>query len=186
MRYSIRRALRQTEGFLGSRRNNSIAGDGIHYEPRWFKPWPAGLKGEIEHDGLSFPIGDIFFDCGSVRIGFEICEDAWVANRPGAGLARRSVDLLLNPSASHFAFGKMEVRKRFVTEGSRAFGAAYVYSNLLGNESGRAIFDGGALIATGGRIIAESARFSYADYTVIPATVDLDMSRSGQARMALS
>src|SRR5476649_1595599 len=34
------------------------------------------------------------------------CEDAWVANRPGTDLALRVVDVLLNPSASHFAFGK--------------------------------------------------------------------------------
>ncbi len=159
-----------------------LAGDGIHYEPRWFKPWPAGACGRIERDGKTYPIGDLFFDCGGVRLGFEICEDAWVAARPGADLAKRSVDLLLNPSASHFAFGKVEVRRRFVAEGSRAFGVTYVYANLLGNESGRAIFDGGALIATGGNIIAEGSRFSFGDFEVISATVDLDLTRTGQAR----
>jgi NAD+ synthase (glutamine-hydrolysing) len=159
-----------------------LAGDGIHYEPRWFKPWPVGVQGELECDGETFPIGDVFFDCGGVRIGFEICEDAWVANRPGAGLARQSIDILLNPSASHFAFGKIEVRKRFVVEGSRAFGVTYVYANLLGNESGRAIFDGGALIASGGKLAAEGSRFSFTDWEVTCATVDLDLTRMGQAR----
>jgi len=159
-----------------------LAGDGIHYEPRWFKPWPAGVQGEIECDGQIYPIGDIFFDCDGVRVGFEICEDAWVANRPGAGLARQSVDFLLNPSASHFAFGKIEVRKRFVIEGSRAFGVTYVYANLLGNESGRAIFDGGALIASGGELIAEGSRFSFAEWEVTCATVDLDLTSMSQAR----
>lgn len=159
-----------------------LAGDGIHYEPRWFKPWPAGVRSELDYDGLRFPIGDVCFDCGGVRIGFEICEDAWVANRPGGEMALRSVDLLLNPSASHFAFGKIEVRRRFVIEGSRAFGVTYIYANLLGNESGRAIFDGGALIATGGRLVAEGDRFSFADQEIIAATVDLDLTRMGQAR----
>src|SRR4051812_42988396 len=28
-------------GFVGKR---FLAGDGIHYEPRWFKPWPAGIR----------------------------------------------------------------------------------------------------------------------------------------------
>ena len=83
----------------------------------------------------------------------------WVAERPGARLAAYGADLILNPSASHFAFGKIEVRRQFVTEGSRAFGAAYVYSNLLGNEAGRAIYDGGALIATAGGIIAQGNKF---------------------------
>ena len=71
-----------------------------------------------------------------MKIGFEICEDAWVANRPAAELARRGVDIILNPSASHFAFGKMEIRYRFVLEGSRTFGVSYLYANLLGNEAG--------------------------------------------------
>src|SRR5688572_11382896 len=130
-------------GFVAKR---FLAGDGIHYEPRWFKPWPTGVRQELEMDGERYPFGDVFFDVGGVRIGFEICEDAWVANRPGATLALKAVDLILNPSASHFAFGKIEIRKRFVLEGSRGFGAAYVYANLLGNEAGRAIYDGGALI----------------------------------------
>ncbi len=183
-----RNALFNTAGLavngrlIGFAAKRFLAGDGIHYEPRWFKPWPEGVQGEIERDGQTYPIGDLIFDCGGLRLGFEICEDAWVANRPGAALARESVDLLLNPSASHFAFGKIEVRRRFVTEGSRAFGLTYVYANLLGNESGRAIFDGGALIATGGKMIAEGQRFSFADCEVTAATVDIDLTRSSQAR----
>jgi len=90
-----------------------------------------------------------------VRIGFEICEDAWVAQRRGAELALTGVDLILNPSASHFAFGKQEVRRRLVLEGSRAFGVSYVYANLVGNEAGRAIYDGDALIATAGKVLAQ-------------------------------
>src|SRR5205085_3149604 len=114
------------------------------------------------------------FDCGGVKIGFEICEDAWVANRPGAELAMAGVDLILNPSASHFAFGKIDIRRRFVLEGSRAFGVSYLYANLLGNEAGRAIYDGGALIAAGGRLIAAGPRFSFRDHVVTSAVIDLD------------
>ncbi|HWI60192.1 MAG TPA: NAD(+) synthase [Bacillota bacterium] len=166
-------------GFVAKR---FLAGDGIHYEPRWFKPWPQGLRNEIEIEGQRFPIGDLYFDCGGVRIGYEICEDAWVANRPGAQLALRATDLILNPSASHFAFGKLEIRKRFVLEGSRAFGAAYLYANLLGNESGRAIYDGGAFIASGGQMIAAGPRFGFRDIYVTTAVIDLDTTRMAQAR----
>ncbi len=160
-----------------------LAGDGIHYEPRWFKPWPTGVRDEFAAPcGEIIPIGDLYFDVGGIRIGFEICEDAWVANRPGAALALCGVDLILNPSASHFAFGKLEVRKRFVLEGSRAFGVSYVYSNLLGNESGRAIYDGGAMIATGGRLLAAGPRFSFADFQVTDAVIDVDATRMNQYR----
>lgn len=162
-----------------------LAGDGIHYEPRWFKPWPAGVRDEFTTpDGTIIPIGDVHFDIGNVQIGFEICEDAWVANRPGAALALHGIDLILNPSASHFAFGKLEVRKRFVLEGSRAFGVSYVYSNLLGNEAGRAIYDGGALIASGGKLIATGPRFSFADFKITSAVIDVDATRMSQARSA--
>jgi len=171
----------QIAGFVAKR---FLAGDGIHYEPRWFKPWPAEVRDELLVDGQSFPIGDLVFECGGVRIGFEICEDAWVANRPGAALALLATDIILNPSASHFAFGKIEVRKRFVLEGSRAFGASYVYANLLGNEAGRAIYDGGALIATAGRLVAVGPRFSFQEVVVTSALVDIEATRLAQARTA--
>ena len=70
-------------GFVAKR---FLAGDGIHYEPRWFKPWPQQVRTTIDISGKSYPIGDIFFQIGDVRIGLEICEDAWVAARPGAAL----------------------------------------------------------------------------------------------------
>ncbi|MBI2823540.1 MAG: NAD(+) synthase [Planctomycetia bacterium] len=167
-------------GFVGKR---FLAGDGIHYEPRWFKPWPAGRRGELDLAGRDYPLGDLHFDTGGVKIGFEICEDAWVANRPGADLARRGVDVILNPSASHFAFGKTELRHRFVLEGSRAFGVSYVYANLLGNEAGRAIYDGGALVASAGKLVAVGPRFSYADWHLTTAIIDIDATRMQQARM---
>ena len=164
-----------------------LAGDGIHYEPRWFKAWPTGEVDVLERtapDGSvhRFPIGDLLFDVGDIRIGFEICEDAWVANRPGTDLALRGADILCNPSASHFAFGKFSVRQRFVIEGSRAFGVAYLYANLLGNEAGRVIYDGGGLIASGGDLYARGRRFSFHDHELSTAVIDIDANRREQAR----
>jgi len=159
-----------------------LAGDGIHYEPRWFKPWPTGIQGVVEIDNVEYPIGDILFDVGGVRIGFEICEDAWVGTRPGGNLANKGTDIILNPSASHFAFGKHSVRQRFVLEGSRAFNVTYVYANLVGNESGRAIFDGDAMIATGGKMVAIGRRLSYKPFLVTPAVVNIEATRMARAR----
>lgn len=164
-----------------------LAADGIHYEPRWFKAWPAGETDVLERiadDGSvrRYPIGDLVFELGDVRVGFEICEDAWVANRPGNDLALRGVDVICNPSASHFAFAKFAVRQRFVTEGSRAFGVAYLYANLMGDEAGRVIYDGGALIASGGELVARGRRFSFGDVELAVALVDVDGNRREQVR----
>jgi NAD+ synthase (glutamine-hydrolysing) len=169
---------------LGFAAKRALAGDSIHYEPRWFKPWRPGRRARVEVLGAEFPLGDLLFEVGGVRMGFEICEDAWVADRPGIELARHAVEVILNPSASHFAFGKHAVRQRLVAEGSRAFGVAYLYANLLGNEAGRAVYDGDALIAQGGTVVAQSRRFSFAEVELATATVDLALGSS--ARTTLS
>ena len=167
---------------MGFAAKQNLAGDGVYYEPRWFAPWPEGEVRSVTIEGADYPVGDLVFECNDVRIGFEICEDGWAASRPGAGHARLGVDLVLNPSASHFAFGKQEVRKRLVLEASRAFGATYLYTNLLGNESGRLIFDGGVLVASAGKMVAESPRLSFREWQVTPVTIDLDDTRMQQAR----
>ena len=167
-------------GFVAKR---FLAGDGLHYEPRWFKPWPVGVCTEVTLRGKSYPLGDYHFDCGGVKLGFEICEDAWVSNRPGIRLAQRAVDIILNPSASHFAFNKLSTRQRFVLEGSRAFGVTYAYANLVGNAAGRAIYDGGALIASGGELLASGPRFCFDNARVTCALVDIDLARSRQQRL---
>jgi NAD+ synthase (glutamine-hydrolysing) len=167
---------------LGLVAKKFLANDGIYYEPRWFRPWPEGCQGHITYKGAEIPIGDFYFDVGGVRIGYEICEDAWVAKRPGSQLSLAGVDIILNPSGSHFAFGKYEVRKRLVLEGSRAFNVTYLYANLLGNEAGRAIYDGGAIIASGGSLLALGPRFSYRDWQVTTAIVNVDATRMARSR----
>jgi len=167
---------------MGMVPKKNLAGDGIHYEPRWFKPWPTGKRSFYEEGDQKVPLGDLVFNFGGIMMGLEICEDAWVASRPGGRLAELGVDLILNPSASHFAFDKQEVRRRFVLEGSRAFHSAYVYANQLGNESGRAIYDGGAMVASGGRLLTEAPRFSFQDSVVTTAVVDVDVNRMNRAK----
>lgn len=171
----------QLAGFAAKQR---LAGDGLHYEPRWFKPWPTDLMAEISINGKPCPIGDLLFDIDGVRFGFEICEDAWVADRPAAGHAKLAADIILNPSASHFAFGKAEIRERLVREASRAFNVTYVYSNLLGNEAGRIIYDGHALIGTNGELVARGPRLSFQPVTVCDAVVDLDATRMRRIQSA--
>ncbi|HRQ91014.1 MAG TPA: NAD(+) synthase, partial [Bacteroidia bacterium] len=58
----------------------------------------------------------------------------------------------------------------------------YVYANLLGNEAGRVIYDGGTVIACGGEYVAEGRRFSFRDHLVTGATIDLHRTRLHRAR----
>ena len=170
-------ALAANGKIVGFAAKQNLAGDGIHYEPRWFKPWPTGIVSSISIQGRSVPVGDLSFIVDGIELGFEICEDAWVANRPGLRLAQRGVDLILNPSASHFSFGKHEVRKRLAIEGSRAFGVGYVYANLLGCEAGRLIYDGDTVICSHGAVVHEGERFSFKDVVVTTGVIDIERSR---------
>lgn len=155
-----------------------LAGDGIHYEPRWFKPWPRGKVSEIECLHGTYPVGDLIFDCGGTKIGIEICRDAWVPDRTAKQLCARGAEIILNPSGSHFAFAKQEIRRDIVLRASREFYTSYLYTNLLGNEAGNVVYDGGILMATRGHVIAEGPRFSFADYVVVHADVDVTATRA--------
>lgn len=174
-------ALLTKDRVLGIVFKQHLARSGIHYEPRWFNPWQAGSRVELDFAGQKVPAGDIVIVVDGVRIGFEICEDSWVADRPGRSLYLRNTDIILNPSASHFAIGKQQERSHFIIEGSRTFGTVYVYANLLGCESGRAVYDGDCMIASGGRLVAVSERLSFTPYRILHASCDLRVNRNLRA-----
>ena len=177
-------ALAANGKIVGFVAKQNLAGDGIHYEPRWFKPWPRGVVGSVVVDGRAVPVGDLLFSIDGIKVGFEICEDAWVVDRPGQRLAHSGADIILNPSASHFSFGKNEVRKRLAVEGSRAFGVGYVYANLLGCEAGRLIYDGDTVICSHGEVVNEGPRFSFRDIGVTAGIIDIERSRMIRRRQA--
>lgn len=164
----------------------NLCADGVHYETRWFKPWPQGVERYYDDGSFSpnIPFGDLILKYSDLKVGVEICEDAWAAARPGIAHSQRGVDIILNPSASHFALGKSWIRKRFVVEGSRAFGCVYVFANLLGNEAGRVIYEGDTLIASGGKLIAQGDRLTFNDHMVTNAIVDVDENRTRRIQMA--
>ncbi|WP_109829925.1 NAD(+) synthase [Reichenbachiella versicolor] len=143
-----------------------LANDGIHYEKRWFDPWPSNLIKNIEIEGQLYPIGDITISSHSINIGFEVCEDAWHIDRPACRLAGKNIDLIANPSASHFALNKIHQRETLVIDSSKKFECHYLYVNQLGNESGRVIYDGDVLIASYGTLNTRANRLSFKDYTL--------------------
>jgi NAD+ synthase (glutamine-hydrolysing) len=167
-------------GFAGKQ---NLANDGVHYEKRWFAEspkgvWPARLNGDgmvdWGHSEYADEASGLFLPNG-LRLGVEICEDAWVEHRPADAMHRP--ELILNPSASHFAYGKTHLRRNLVTESSRRYACTYVYANLVGNEAGRIIYDGEVLIAQNGELLATGTRFSYRDWMITATVVDLEESQ---------
>jgi len=181
---------------LGATCKRNLCVDGIHYESRWFKAWPYDKVGKIkiemnyeaskeyEFSSFEFPVGDLYYSINGITMVVEICEDAWSSQRPLSMMAKKAPDLCVNPSASHFSFGKRSVREGFVLEGSRAYNCAYVYANLLGNESGRIIFDGDSIIAMDGKLMAKNERFSFKEYEVTSITLNIDLARKTRQQLA--
>ncbi|NJN26579.1 MAG: NAD+ synthetase [Cyclobacteriaceae bacterium] len=151
-----------------------LANDGVHYEPRWFAAWKAGEIRELEIAGKKVPFGDLTYDLFGVHTGFEICEDAWRPERPACRFAGKNVELVLNPSASHFAFGKSLTREKLVVGSSKTFSCYYVYANLLGNEAGRMIFDGEIVIAGHGRLLGYNEKLSFEQVNLVAVDIDIE------------
>lgn len=150
-----------------------LANDGVHYEPRWFTPWKANTTENVSINGQNYSFGHITIKEKGLNIAFEICEDAWQTGRP-CELLNEKVDLVLNPSASHFAFKKANFRESLVTKSSEIFDCVYLYANLLGNESGRMIYDGDVLIAQKGKLIGRNHRLWFHNYRLLTVEVDFD------------
>jgi NAD+ synthase (glutamine-hydrolysing) len=166
---------------LGVNPKRFLPREGVHYEPRWFAAWPVGEIAQTRICGQLVAFGDVLYNLGGVGVAVELCEEAWGAASGASGVAGR-VDLVVNPSASHFSLGKYRVREQLVSNLSRAMQVVYVYSNLVGNESGRIVYDGGAFIAQSGTIKARGRRFGFSDGELTSASVDLDVSRMGKLR----
>lgn len=159
---------------MGFYAKHNLANEGVHYEPRWFASWPYHQVNEIDFFGETTLIGAISLDLLGIKTGFEICEDAWQEDRPACNLVTEGIELILNPSASHFSFGKEAFREKLVIDSSRNFNCTYLYANLLGNEAGRMIYDGDILIARKGRLIGHNRRLSFRNYNLLSVEVDFD------------
>lgn len=170
-RYNVAAVLGEG-GIKGIVPKQHLANYGIHYETRWFEPWPSGKREIVRIEGQQVPVGDITFDLGGVLLGVEICHDAWVEHRPGVELVKRGCKLLANLSASHFAFGKHLEREEKMREWSKD--VAYIYANALGNEAGRAIYDGITVIAERGEVLQRGERFSFAEVRTIAQQLQVE------------
>jgi len=160
----------------------NLATEGNYYESRWFKPW---IQNQVLKDqnilGGDYKniFGDFIINVAGIKIGFEICQDAWSVDRPANSLSKNGVDIILNPSASHFSFNKHNTRKQLVVDSSRAFGCTYVYSNMLGYNNG-IIFDGDCIIAQSGKLLSRSNILSFDNYSLITAVVDIQKTKTQQ------
>ena len=169
-------ALLGENKILGLSLKQSLPDDGIYYEPRWFKSWNPGEQTLVKVMGDSIAAGEIIYNVDGIPVGFEICEEAWRKERPADRLVEKGVRIILNPSASHYEFGKTVVREQLMRMSSDKYNCTYMFTNLLGNESGKFIYEGDRLIAQNGSIVARGDHFSYENVRLLVKKINTETS----------
>ena len=111
------------------------------------------------------------------RIGITICEDIWTEDyleipfydrNPVDELAGKSIDLILNLSASPYHLGKPAQRRSMIGAIARSTKVPVVYCNAIGGQD-QLVFDGHSLVVgSNGRTITQFVGFEESCRTIDP------------------
>lgn len=119
---------------------------GEFYEKRWFR-----------HDARA---QHQLYVLDGVRFGVEICEDLWAPIPVSTHQALAGAEIIVNLSASNDLTGKRSHVEQLIEHQSEALRCAYVYSSAgYGESTTDLVFDGKAIIAELGTIVANSPRW---------------------------
>ena len=164
-----------------------LASDGNYREHRWFAAWehgwttepytlPRGIRELTRQQKV--PIGIAAIATLDTLLASETCEELFVPMSPHIHFGNAGVEIIANGSGSHHELRKLDTRIALIRNASEKNGGVYLYANQQGCDGGRLYFDGCALIAQNGEILAQGTQFSLKDVEVITATVNLDDVRA--------
>ncbi|KAG1780851.1 hypothetical protein EV702DRAFT_682831 [Suillus placidus] len=147
-----------------------LANDGNYREMRYFTPWMKHRQWEDHFlpriiqtvtKQVKVPFGDCVISTMDTCIGVELCEE-----------------LFTPASGSHHELRKLYTRVELIKEATLKLGGVYLYANQQGCDGDRLYYDGCAMIAMNGHIIAQGSQFSLNDVEVVTATIDIEDVRS--------
>lgn len=133
------------------------------YEKRWWQPASDTAPKEISICGYgNVPFGaDVLLRIGDAKIGVEICEDLWTPVPPSSFAALAGAQVIANLSASDDLIGKYAYLTSLIKQQSARCIAGYVYSSAgYGESSTDLVFDGKAIIAENGGMLASNSRWN--------------------------
>ncbi len=185
--YNVAAAVCNGE-LLGLVPKTNIPSYGEFHERRNFTPWTAEQTDWTDdhvanHHSVNIDTDQIFMctEFPELKIGIEICVDAWVTIPPSSYLAQKGATIILNLSASDEIIGKADYRRQLIASQSAKIVGGYVYADAgCGESTTDLVFSGHNLIAENGTILAESKPFA-GGYAV--SEIDLGRIVAERARM---
>jgi len=156
------------------------------YEMRQFAPGDATTRDAVELPGLGVvPFGSsLLFAAANqplFKLHVEICEDLWAPVPPSSYAALAGATVVANLSASNITVGKDAYREQLVANQSGRCIAGYLYTAAgFGESTTELAWDGHALIAEDGAVLARGRRFATSPQLV---TADVDLDRIAGDRM---
>ncbi|MDE6066259.1 MAG: NAD(+) synthase [Duncaniella sp.] len=156
------------------------------YERRWWRPLPqSATTVEVRVGGVSCTLSNTtVYRSHGATVGIEICEDLWVPVPPSCRLAMAGAQVVLNLSASDDLIGKYDYLRRLISQQSARCLCAYAYAGAgWGESSTDLVFDGKAIVAENGTVIASNRRWDPEDNTVI---ADIDIEAIERDRMHIT
>ncbi|KAH8997827.1 glutamine-dependent NAD synthetase with GAT domain-containing protein [Lactarius hatsudake] len=172
-----------------------LANDGNYRELRYFTPWPKQRQWEDHYlprivravtGQVKVPFGDCVVSTIDTCIGVELCEELFTPASPHILMGLDGVEIFTNSSGSHHELRKLNTRVELIKEATLKLGGVYLYANQQGCDGDRLYYDGCAMIALNGRIIAQGSQFSLTDVEVVSATIDIEDVRAHRARSSRS
>ncbi|KAK0457751.1 uncharacterized protein EV420DRAFT_1547161 [Desarmillaria tabescens] len=167
-----------------------MANNGNYRELRYFTPWMKHRQWENHFlpriiqavtQQVTVPFGDAVVSTADTCFGVELCEELFTPASPHILMGLDGVEIFTNASGSHHELRKLYTRVELIKEATLKLGGVYLYANQQGCDGDRLYYDGCAMIAVNGRIVAQGSQFSLNDVEVITATIDIEDVRSHRA-----
>ncbi|KAI0322768.1 glutamine-dependent NAD synthetase with GAT domain-containing protein [Amylostereum chailletii] len=172
-----------------------LANDGNYRELRYFTPWQKHRQWEDHYlprivqavtDQVKVPFGDCVISTVDTCIGIELCEELFTPASPHILMGLDGVEIFTNSSGSHHELRKLHTRVDLIREATQKLGGVYLYANQQGCDGDRLYYDGCAMIALNGEIIAQGSQFSLNDVEVVSATIDIEDVRAHRVKSSRS
>uniref|UniRef100_A0A8C9T9Y4 Glutamine-dependent NAD(+) synthetase n=1 Tax=Scleropages formosus TaxID=113540 RepID=A0A8C9T9Y4_SCLFO len=149
-----------------------LANHGNNRELRWFSPWnkpryveeyflPRMIQDVTRQETV--PFGDGVLSTNDTCIGSEICAELWNPRSPHVDMGLDGVEIITNSSASYHELSKASRRVSLIRSATSKSGGIYMFANQRGCDGDRLYYDGCAMIAVNGDIVAQGAQFSLED-----------------------